>query len=134
MGVYETEPQKFVDELAKELEKIPEFKMPEWAAYVKTSTARARPPMDEKFWYKRAASMLRQIFLRGVLGVNKMRKRYGGRKKRGVRPEKFKAGGGKIIRVILQQAEKAGFVEKSKGKKPGRQLTKKGKEFLDKIK
>jgi len=134
MGVYETEPQKFIEELSKELEKMPEFKMPEWAGFVKTSTARARPPSDDKFWYKRAASILRQIFLRGLIGVNKMKKRYGGRKKRGVKPEKFRAGGGKIIRVILQQAEKAGFVEKSKGKRPGRQLTKKGKEFLNQIK
>jgi small subunit ribosomal protein S19e len=134
MGVYETEPQKFIEELAKELEKMPEFKMPEWAGFVKTSTARARPPMTDDFWYKRAASILRQIFLRGVVGVNKMRKRYGGRKKRGVKPEKFRTGGGKIIRVILQQAEKAGFVEKAKGKRPGRQLTKTGKELLNKIK
>ena len=41
---------------------------------------------------------------------------------------------GKIIRIILQQAEKAGLVEKGKkGKTVGRQLTKQGKEFLESL-
>ncbi|MEM4230609.1 MAG: 30S ribosomal protein S19e [Candidatus Pacearchaeota archaeon] len=133
MGVYDTEPQKYIAKLAEELEKMPEFKMPEWAAFVKTSCARARPPLDNKFWYKRAASILRQIYLRGVVGVNRLRTRYGGRKKRGVKPERFRKAGGKIIRAILQQAEKAGLVEKVKGKKAGRQITKKGKELLNSI-
>lgn len=134
MGVYDTDPEKFIEELAKELEKMPEFQMPEWVAFVKTSSARARPPADIGFWYKRVASILRQAFLKGIVGVGRLRVRYGGRKKRGVRPEKFRKGSGKIIRVILQQAEKAGFIEKVKGKRTGRQLTKKGKELLNKIK
>lgn len=134
MGVYDVEGQKFIDELAKQLEKMPEFKMPEWAGFVKTSSARARPPADNLFWYKRAASILRQIFLKGVVGVGRLRTRYGGRKKRGVKPEKFRKGSGKMIRFILQQAEKAGFVEKSTGKKAGRQISKKGKDLLNQIK
>jgi len=134
MGVYDTEGQKYIAKLAEELEKMPEFQMPEWIAFVKTSSARARPPEDMKFWYKRAASILRQAFLKGIVGVGRLRVRYGGRKKRGVRPEKFKKASGKIIRVILQQAEKAGLIEKVKGKRVGRQLTKKGKELLNKIK
>jgi len=134
MGVYDTEGQKYIAKLAEELEKMPEFQMPEWIAFVKTSSARARPPEDMKFWYKRAASILRQAFLKGIVGVGRLRVRYGGRKKRGVRPEKFKKASGKIIRVILQQAEKAGLIEKVKGKRVGRQITKKGKELLNKIK
>jgi small subunit ribosomal protein S19e len=138
MGVYDVKPEKFIEVLVSELEKMPEFQVPEWAAFVKTSSARVRPPMENKFWYKRAASILRQIFLKGVVGVGRLRTKYGGRKKRGVRPEKFRKAGGKIIRVILQQAEKAGLIEKviekAKGKRAGRQLTKKGKEILNAIK
>ena len=57
-----------------------------------------------------------------------------------MRPEKFKRAGGKIIRTILQQSDKSGFTEivkKIKGVKeisPGRQLTEKGKKFLEGIK
>ena len=55
---------------------------------------------------------MRQLYIKGVIGVGKLRTRYGSRKDRGVRPARFKKSSGKILRVILQQAEKAGLVEK----------------------
>lgn len=133
MSVYEIPADEFNGSLAETLKQREEFKMPEWAAFVKTSTARARPPVETDWWYKRAASILRQLYIKGVVGVGRLRTRYGGRKNRGMRPEEFRKASGKIIRIILQQAEKAGLVEKFKGKKSGRQLTQKGKEFLDSI-
>jgi small subunit ribosomal protein S19e len=134
MSIYEVPADEFNNKLAEALKKIPEFKMPEWAEYVKTSVARERPPAEEDWWYKRAASILKQICIKGIVGVQRLKTRYGGRKNRGRKPERFKKGSGKIIRTILQQAEKAGFTEKVTGIKPGRQLTAKGKEFLDSIK
>ena len=133
MSIYEVPADKFNEKLAEALSKLEEFKMPEWAVFVKTSPARARVPFEREWWYKRAASILRQVYIRGVVGVNKLKNRYGGRKSRGMRPEEFRKGSGKIIRVILQQAEQAGFLAKSDGKKKGRQLTKKGLEFMNKI-
>lgn len=133
MSIYDIEPAKLNEKLSAELKKLKEFEMPEWAAFVKTSVARARPPFEPDYWYKRAASILRQIYLKGIVGVNRLKTRYGGRKNRGVQPERFRKGSGKIIRTILQQAEKAGFLEKIKGKKAGRKLTEKGKQFLEKI-
>ncbi len=132
--IYEADAQKFNDKLASELKEIEEFAMPQWAYFVKTSVARARPPMDYDFWYQRAASVLRQVYVKGVIGVNRLRTRYGGRKDRGMKPPKFRKGSGKILRTILQQAEKAGFLEKvkgGKGKASGRKLTDKGKKFLE---
>jgi small subunit ribosomal protein S19e len=125
------EPGKYNKILADALKQMPEFKKPEWVDFVKTGINKQRPTSEEDFWFKRAASILRQIYVRGILGVQRMRTRYGGRKDRGVRPAIFVKGGGKIIRVILQQAEAAGLAEKVKGKRSGRQLTKKGREFMD---
>ena len=133
-NVYEIEPGEYNQKLAIALEKMPEFKMPEWAAFVKTSISRERPPQDEKFWYNRAASILRQIYIKGVVGVNRLKTRYGGRQNRGAKPERFKKGSGKIIRTILQQAEKAEFLVKFKGKRSGRKLTEKGVKFLESVK
>lgn len=133
MGVYDLEAGEYNKKLAEALKKIEEFEAPSWAAFVKTSMARARVPQED-FWYKRAASILRQIYIKGVVGVNRLRTRYGGRKKRGVKPAEFRKGSGKIIRLILQQAEKAGLVEKATGKKAGRKLTLKGVKFLESIK
>ncbi|MEK6824409.1 MAG: 40S ribosomal protein S19, partial [Nanoarchaeota archaeon] len=63
-----------------------------------------------------------------------VRTRYGNRKNRGMKPAEFRKGAGKIIRVILQQAEAAGYIEKAKGKRAGRQLTPKGKQLLESVK
>jgi small subunit ribosomal protein S19e len=134
--LYEIEPEKFVRALAKRLEEkdmLDAFEMPEWAYFVKTSVARSRPPMESKWWTIRAASILRQLYINGLVGVGKLRTRYGGRKDRGMRPKVSMKGSGKLIRVILQQSEKAGLVEKVKDKKAGRRLTKKGKQLLDEV-
>ncbi|MFQ6056450.1 MAG: 40S ribosomal protein S19, partial [Methanosarcinales archaeon] len=80
--------------------------------------------------YIRAASTLRRIYLGGPVGIEKLRSYYGGRKKRGHKPAHFKKASGNIIRKILQQLEKAGFVEKAAR---GRKITNKGQKFLDRI-
>jgi len=128
--LYDVEASVYIKSLAEKLKKMDEFAMPGWAIFVKTSTARSRPPVGD-WWHLRAASILRQIYIHGIMGVSKLRTRYGGKKDRGMAPNRFYKGSGKIIRTILQQAEKAGFVEKIKDKQSGRKLTKKGKEFLD---
>lgn len=131
--IFSQDPQKYIPSLAEALKKIPEFEVPEWANYVKSGTSRKRPPLQKDFWYLRAASILRQLYLHGVVGVGKLRTRYGSRKDRGGKPEKFKQASGKIIRVILQQAESAGLVEKLDKLQYGRRLTQKGRDFLDSI-
>ena len=131
--IYNKDPQEFVKKLADALMKMPEFKAPEWSMYVKSGVSKQRPPADDNFWYIRAAAILRQLYIKGVVGVNRLKTRFGSKKDRGVRPDKFKKASGKIIRVILQQAEKAGFVEKLSRIQYGRRLTPKGRDFLDKI-
>lgn len=120
--------------LAEALKKTSHFEKPDWAAFVKTSTHKQRPTVEEDFWYKRAASILRQVYINQIVGVQRLRTRYGGRKDRGSQPPEFRKSGGKIIRLILQQAEKAELLEKVKtDKRAGRRLTEKGREFLEKI-
>jgi small subunit ribosomal protein S19e len=131
--IFAQDPVKYIPALAEALKKVPEFEVPEWAMYVKTGVSRERPPMSEDFWYTRAASILRQLYIRGVVGVGKLRTRYGSRKDRGGKPDKFFKSGGKIIRVILQQAEAAGLVEKVLRLQHGRRLTQQGRDFLDSI-
>ncbi|MCX6742131.1 MAG: 30S ribosomal protein S19e [Candidatus Pacearchaeota archaeon] len=131
--VHEIDAQIFIDALAKKLESLEEFKMPEWAGYVKTGRSKERVPDREDWWYVRAASILRTAYVKGVVGVSRLRTKYGSRKNRGMRPEKFYKSSGKVIRVILQQAAKAGIVEVVKDKKAGKRLTKQGVSFLENI-
>ena len=140
MGVYDFAAQEYNLKLAEALKKIPEFEKPEWVEFVKSGPSKERPIDTPDFWHKRAASILRQLYRKKTIGVNRLRTKYGSRKNRGMRPERFRRAGGKIIRMILQQADAAGFTEivkKIRGvreRKPGRQLTEKGKKFLEAIK
>jgi len=131
--IFTKDPVKFIPALAEALKNVAEFEVPEWANYVKTGVSRERPPAMDDFWYTRAASILRQLYIKGVVGVGKLRTKYGSRKDRGGRPDKFFKSGGKIIRVILQQAEAAGLVEKVTRMQHGRRLTVAGRDFLDAI-
>ena len=138
-SVYELNPHEYNLKLAEALKKIPEFQMPEWAMFVKSGPSKERPVEDPDFWYKRAASILRQIYRKEIVGVSRLRTKYGSKQNRGMKPERFKKASGKIIRTILQQSDTAGLTEIAKdirrvrSKRPGRTLTKKGKEFLDSI-
>jgi small subunit ribosomal protein S19e len=138
-SVFELNAQEYNLKLAEALKQIPEFKQPEWISFVKSGPAKERPIDEEDFWYKRSASILRQIYKKNIVGVNRLRTKYGSKKNRGFKPEEFRKAGGKIIRTILQQSDAAGFTEIAKaikgvrGKKPGRQLTAKGKEFLESV-
>ena len=132
--VFEMKAEEYNTKLAEALKDIPEIKEPEWAGFVKTGVAKKRPPMHKDFWHKRTASILRQVYIKGSVGVNRLKGRYGGKKSRGSRPPRVRKGSGKIIRVILQQCEKASLLEKRQDKKAGRKLTDKGKKLLESIK
>ena len=134
-NVLSTNAQEYNLKLAKALKKVEAFEVPEWAGFVKSSPSKERPIEDADFWYKRSASILRQIYKNQIVGVGRLRTKYGSKKDRGMKPERFKKAGGKIIRVILQQSDKAGFTEifKFRGKRAGRKMTAKGKEFLEDV-
>jgi small subunit ribosomal protein S19e len=133
-SIYDVDQSELVDKAAEELKKINEIKPPEWAIFVKTGVHKEGPPVNEDWWYTRVASVLRLVYKLGPIGVSKLRVKYGGKKNRGVKPERFYKGSGNIIRKILQQLEKIGFIkQEEKGKHKGRVITPKGKSFLDKL-
>ena len=81
----------------------------------------------------RTASVLTPIKAKGPIGVSKLRRKYGGKKNRGVKEEHSYKGSGSIIRKCLQQLEKAGLIKQmEKGVHKGRILTTKGQSLIDK--
>jgi small subunit ribosomal protein S19e len=108
---------------------IRELTPPEWAAYVKTGSHVERAPQNPDWWYIRAASMMRKLYTNGPIGVSRLRKVYGGRKRRGSKPAHFRRSGGKVLRSILQQLEQAGLIYKDGIK--GRRVSAKGRSLLD---
>lgn len=109
--LYTVDQQKLVLTVAQELKN--HIEMPEWAKFVKTGAHRETFPRNADWWYIRAASILRFCHMKGPVGVSKLRTRYGGRKNRGVRPDKFTLASGKVIRVVLQQLEAAKLLKQT---------------------
>lgn len=132
-GLQHLESGAYNERLAQALKESGDFEQPTWVVFVKSGSHKQRPIAEPDFWFKRTASILRQIYQREIVGVGRLRTRYGGRKDRGVQPAEFRPAGGKIIRTILQQAEAAGLLEKATGLKAGRKLTQKGKDLLESI-
>ncbi len=129
--IFDVDQGKLIRALASELKRQSVVVPPDWASFVKTGHHRERPPHDEEWWYVRAASILRTVALRGPIGTEKLRVRYGGRKNRGMAPDKFYPAGGNHIRKILQQLEAAKLVvQAEKGAHKGRVITPLGRKLL----
>jgi len=132
VGVKEVPADLFIKYLANYLKtNVPAVKPPTWALLVKTGSHKERLPDSPDWWYYRAASMLRKLYINGrPIGVGAFRVMYGGLKRRGSAPPHFRKAGASHIRLILQQLEAAGLVTKVRG---GRVLTLKGRSLLDRI-
>ncbi len=140
--VKDVDPQTLIQKTAHDLKETVKMPRPDWALNVKTGAHKQRQPDDDDWWWTRAASVLRKVYLEGPIGVEKLRTAYGGKKRRGVKPEKFSPAGGKVIRAILQGLDEQGFTtraqkqtgltEKEAGYE-GRVITPKGQAYLDKL-
>jgi len=128
--IYDVPADLLIQRVAEKLKGMKEIKPPSWAKFVKTGSFKERSPMNDDWWYIRCASILRKIYMNGPVGINRLRNAYGGRKRRGAKPEHFRKGSGSIVRNALKQLESANLLEKVEGK--GRIVSRKGRSFLDK--
>ncbi|KAF2313633.1 hypothetical protein GH714_012520 [Hevea brasiliensis] len=97
----------------------------------KTGRLKELAPYDPDWYYVRAASMARKIYLRGGLGVGAFRRIYGGSKRNGSRPPHFCKSSGAIARHILQQLQNMNIVDIDP--KGGRRITSSGQRDLDQV-
>lgn len=132
--VYDVEPTELIEKMSNKFKEMPELKKPEWANLVKTGVSKERTPTNPDWWYLRQASILRKVTILGPIGVEKLRTKYGSKKRRGHKGQHFEKASGKVIRTILQQLEKADLIrETEKGVHKGRIATPKGISLIDKI-
>jgi small subunit ribosomal protein S19e len=125
---------KFIEELAKELQSIKDVKPPAWAAFVKTGVYKERPPQRKDWWHVRTAAVLRTVARLGPIGTAKLKTRFGGKHSRGHKSERFAKGSGSILRKALQQLEKAGLIKQAvKGVHKGRVITEKASTLMSTV-
>ncbi len=130
MSIYVVEPGTFIRIVAEKLKEYPEIKPPQGSEFWKTAFFKELAPLDsENFWYIRCASLLRKVNKFGPIGVNRLRKHYGGRNRRGPGLNHSAKGSGKIVRVALQQLEDAKLITITE--KNGRKISSEGKSLLE---
>jgi len=126
---YDIPGQQLVTQLAEGLKDLDALQAPEWAAYAKTATHKERAPVQRDWWYHRAASVLRKLYLHGPIGTERLARHYSGAKDGGSKPYHSHPGGRKVLRTIMQQLEVAGLVTANKGR--GRTVSPQGQSLLN---
>jgi len=127
---YDIPASVLIKRLARYLrEEVDAIVPPTWSSFVKTGSHAQRPPEEPDWWFTRCASLLRKIYIKGPVGIERLRSEYGGRIDRGAKPEHVRKGGGAIIRKAIQQLQAAGLVEPLRNR--GRVVTSEGRRLLD---
>ncbi|KAK3400950.1 ribosomal protein S19e-domain-containing protein [Sordaria brevicollis] len=130
--VRDVEPHKFVNAYAAFLKRQGKLPVPGWVDTVKTGPAKEMPPQDIDWFFVRAASVARHVYLRKTVGVGRLRRVHGTAKNRGSRPSHHVDASGSVDRKVLQALEKIGVLEQDE-EKGGRRITQQGQRDLDRI-
>ncbi|KAF0739940.1 hypothetical protein Ae201684_004522 [Aphanomyces euteiches] len=125
----------FIKEYAEHLKRSGKMELPIWWDIVKTASFKEYAPDSSDWYYVRAASIARKIYLREYTGVGALKKVYGGAARRGVLRQQFQKASGGLIRHILHQLEEMKVIEKCPEgvNKGGRKITSHGQTDLDRI-
>ncbi|MQL87405.1 hypothetical protein Taro_019947 [Colocasia esculenta] len=129
--VKDVSPHEFTKAYAGHLKRSGKIELPPWVDIAKTSVAKELAPYDPDWYYIRAASIARKIYLKQGLGVGAFQRIYGGSKRNGSCPPHFCKSSGSVARHILQQLQKMGIVDIDP--KGGRRITSQGQRDLDQV-
>jgi small subunit ribosomal protein S19e len=122
---------QFIKSYAEHLKNSDKFDLPVWADTIKTGVFKELAPNGDDWYYIRAASIARKVYLRPGIGIGQLQKWYGGRYRRGTRTEHFRKASAGVIRSVLLQLEEMRVVEKLP--QGGRRVTVVGQQDLDRI-
>ncbi|MDD4307953.1 MAG: 30S ribosomal protein S19e [Thermoplasmata archaeon] len=126
---YDVPAEKLIASIAEELKKKEDIQPPEWSGFVKTGIHREKSPGEADWWYTRVAAILRKVYINGPIGTEKLAAHFGGSVDKGSKPSHAWTGSRSIVRLSLQQLEKAGLVATQKTR--GRVVSPKGQKMLD---
>jgi small subunit ribosomal protein S19e len=129
VSVHDVPSGKLITALAVQMKEVPGVEQPDWAYFVKTGSHAERPPTNSDWWFTRAASLMRKLYLHGPIGLGDLKRAYGGSKALRYYPKHHRDAGGSSIRRILKQLEQAELVAKTP---KGRVLSSKGRAMIDK--
>lgn len=128
--VYDVPAEKLILKVSEKLKENDKIVPPDWAEFAKTGIQAERAPVQSDWWYTRAASIMRKLYVKGPMGTSKLAGEYGGFTDRGSKPNRAVKGSRNIVRKCLIQLQDAGLLEEAKDKQ-GRKISPAGQKLLD---
>ena len=101
-SVKDVDQQLFVVGFADFLKKSGKMVVPEWADLIKLSRFNEQGPHNPDWFFVRAASVARHLYIRAPAGVGAFTKIYGARKRNGSAPSHFMRSSQSVSRRVLQ--------------------------------
>mmetsp|Transcript_18461 Transcript_18461/g.51795 ORF Transcript_18461/g.51795 Transcript_18461/m.51795 type:complete len:151 (+) Transcript_18461:147-599(+) len=132
-GVKDVSANDFIATYAAHLKSNDKLQLPTWVDVVKTAHAKELPPMDEDWYFVRAAAICRRLYSRPDIGIGRFTTLFGTKLRRGQRKERQSKAAAGLIRHICKALEEVGILEKSASVKGGRKLTASGQRDMDLI-
>jgi len=129
--VYDVPAEKLILKTAEKLKGNSAISPPEWAEFSKTGRHTERAPVQDDWWYTRAAAILRKIYVKGPMGSSRLAAEYGGFADKGSMPNRAVKGSRNVARKCMMQLESAGYLV-SKDKQ-GRSISPAGQSLLDNV-
>mgnify|MGYP003295509223 CR=1 FL=1 len=127
--VYDVPAEKLILKVAEKLKGCDAIEAPAWAEFVKTGRHTEKAPSQDDWWYTRAASILRKLYVKGPMGSSKLAAEYGGYADKGSMPNRAIKGSRNIARKCMMQLENAGYLVSVE--KKGRGISPSGMSLLD---
>ena len=127
---YDVPAEDLIEKLTEQIKKEKKIQPHDWAAFVKTGVHAERIPQNKDWWYTRCASLIRNVYIHGPIGVSELRSEYGCRKQIGYNLSHHRNACGAIIRKALQQLQQAGYIV---NKRKGRLISEEGMKKVDRI-
>jgi small subunit ribosomal protein S19e len=127
--VYDVPAEELILKTAGKLKGNDKIVPPEWTEFAKTGRHTERAPTQEDWWYTRAASILRKLYVKGPMGSSKLAAEYGGFADKGSMPNRAVKGSRNIARKCMIQLEAAGYLLPTG--KEGRKISPAGQSLLD---
>jgi small subunit ribosomal protein S19e len=127
--VYDVPAEELILRTAEKLKKNEKIVPPGWAEFARTGRHTERAPTQDDWWYTRAASILRKLYIKGPMGSSKLAAEYGGFADMGSMPNRAVKGSRNIARKCMMQLEAAGYLLPTS--KQGRMISPAGQSLLD---
>jgi small subunit ribosomal protein S19e len=119
----------FISTYANFLKNSGQLQLPSWIEIIKSGSHKIYSPLSNDWIYFRLASLVRRLYINGGQGVGKLRKIFGGKKRRGSKPSTKKNSGGKVVRLAYHELERLKIIEKDLSGK--RYISKKARKDID---